>query len=134
MALPVLAPAITRSRQLVAEKSTRAVLRLVPDMNTGEKADRKTFVIFLSMIGGIGLLLLLAINTMLAQDAFELHRLQAQATTLSDQREAVMRQIDLASSPEVLAARAIAQGMVPSQNPRFLTLNSPSLISVAPKR
>jgi hypothetical protein len=133
MALPVLAPTITRSKQLVAGKSSRAVLRLVPDMNTGGKADRKTFAIFLSIIGGIGLLLLLAINTMLAQDAFELHRLQAQATTLSDQREAVMRQIDLASSPEILAARAIAQGMVPSLSPRFLTLNSPSLISAVPK-
>lgn len=131
MALPVLAPAITRSRQIVAGKSSRAVLRLVPDMNTGEKADRKTFVIFLSIVGGIGLLVLLAINTMLAQDAFELHRLQAQATTLSDQREAVMRQIDLASSPEALAARAIAQGMVPSQSPRFLSLNSTSAISAA---
>lgn len=134
MALPVLAPAITRSRQIVAGKSSRAVLRLVPDMNTGEKADRKTFVIFLSIVGGIGLLVLLAINTMLAQDAFELHRLQAQATTLSDQREAVMRQIDLASSPEALAARAIAQGMVPSQSPRFLSLNSTSAISAAPIR
>lgn len=134
MALPVLAPAITRSRQIVAGKSSRAVLRLVPDMNTGGKADRKTFVIFLSIVGGIGLLVLLAINTMLAQDAFELHRLQAQATTLSDQREAVMRQIDLASSPEVLAARAIAQGMVTSQSPRFLSLNSSFLISAVPKR
>ena len=134
MALPVLAPAITRSRQIVAEKSSRAVLRLVPDMNNGEKADRKTFVIFLSIVGGFGLLLLLAINTMLAQDAFELHRLQAQATTLGDQREAVMRQIDLASSPEVLAAHAIAQGMVPSQNPQFLSLNSSPLISTLPKR
>ena len=134
MALPVLAPAITRSRQLVAQKSSRAVLRLVPDMNTGEKADRKTFVIFLSIVGGIGLLVLLAINTMLAQDAFELHRLQAQATTLGDQREAVMRQIDLASSPEVLAARAVALGMMPSQSPRFLSLNSPLVISAVPKR
>jgi len=134
MALPVLAPAITRSRHIVAGKSSRAVLRLVPDMTAGEKADRKTFVIFLSIIGGIGLLVLLAINTMLAQDAFELHRLQAQATTLSDQREAVMRQIDLASSPEVLAARAIAQGMVPSQSPRFLSLNSSFLISAVPTR
>ncbi|HEY3292440.1 MAG TPA: hypothetical protein VGJ85_02270 [Candidatus Nanopelagicaceae bacterium] len=133
MAIPVHAPAITRSRQLVAEKSSQAVLRLVPDIKAGEKADRKTFVIFLSSIGAIGLLLLLAINTMLAQDAFELHRLQAQATTLSDQREAVMRQIDFASSPEELAARATAQGMVPSQSPRFLTLNSSSANPAAPK-
>lgn len=133
MAIPVLAPSITRSRQIVAEKSSQAVLRLVPEPKEREKADRKTFIIFLSIIGGIGLLMLLTINTMLAQDAFELRRLQAQATTLSDQREAVIRQIDLASSPEVLATRAIAEGMVPSQSPRFLSLNSSSLISVAPK-
>ncbi len=133
MAIPVLAPAVTRSRQIVAEKSSRAALRLVPELKERGRADRKTFVIFLSVIGGIGLLLLLTINTMLAQDAFELHRLQAQATTLSDQREAVIRQIDLASSPEELATRAIAEGMVPSQSPRFLSLNSSSLISVAPK-
>lgn len=133
MAIPVLAPTITRSRQLVADKSSRTALRLVPDLNSGEKADRKTFVIFLSIIGAIGLLLLLTINTMLAQDAFELHRLQAQATTLSDQREAVMRQIDVASSPEVLAARATAEGMVPSQSPRFLTLNASPTIVITPK-
>lgn len=133
MAVTVLAPAIHRSRQIVAEKSSRAVLRLVPDLNNGEQADRKSFVIFLSLVGAIGLLLLLAINTMLAQDAFELHRLQAQATSLSDQREAVMRQIANASSPEELAQRATAAGMVPSQSPRFLSL-SPTLISpVAPK-
>ncbi len=131
MAIPVLAPTINRSRQLVADKSSRAVLRLVPDVKAGDKADRKTFVIFLSIIGAIGLLMLLTINTMLAQDAFELHRLQAQATTLSDQREAVMRQIDAASSPEVLAARATAEGMIPSQSPRFLTLNtSPANVKI----
>ena len=133
MAIPVLAPAITRSRQLVAERSSQAVLRLVPEIKAGEKADRKTFVIFLSIIGAIGLLLLLTINTMLAQDAFELQHLQAQATTLSDQREAVMRQIDLVSSPEELAARAVNLGMEPSQNPKFLSLNSSTLKAVAPK-
>lgn len=124
MALTDFAPAITRSRQLVAEKSSRAVLKLVPDLTSGEQADRKSFVIFLSCVGGFGLLLLLTLNTMLAQDAFELHRLQAQATTLSDQREAVMKKIAKASSPEVLARRAIRAGMVPSQSPRFLSLTS----------
>lgn len=124
MAVTFPAPAITRSRELVAKKSSRAVLRLVPDLTSGEQADRKSFVIFLSLVGGIGLFLLLILNTMLAQDAFELHRLQAQATTLSDQREAVMKKIATASSPEVLARRAIAAGMVPSQSPRFLSLVS----------
>lgn len=133
MAIPLQVPAVTRPRQFVAEKSSRAALRLVPDVKTGEKADRKTFVIFLSLIGVVGLLVLLTINTMLAQDAFELHRLQAQAMTLSDQREAVMRQIDFASSPEELAARATAEGMVPSLSPRFLSLNSSPANLATPK-
>jgi hypothetical protein len=134
MAIPVLAPAISRSKQTVVGKSSRAALRLVPDLSSRERADRKTFIIFLSVIGAIGLLVLLAINTLLAQGAFELAHLQTQATILSDQREAVIRQIDQASSPEELAMRAIAAGMVPSQSPRFLTLNVSPVNSVRPKR
>lgn len=134
MAIPVLAPAITRSQQIVSAKSSRDALRLVPDLSSRERADRKVFVIFLSVIGAIGLLGLLAINTMLAQDAFELAHLQTQATALSDQREAVMRQIDQASSPEELATRAAAAGMVASQSPRFLTLITPQPNSVTLKR
>jgi hypothetical protein len=134
MAIPVLAPGNTRTKQFIAGKSSRAVLRLVPELNNGAKADRKTFVIFLSIIGGIGLLVLLTINTLLAQDAFELAHLQTQATTLSDQREAVMHQIDLASSPEELATRATSLGMIPSQSPRFLTLDYSSANSVPAKR
>lgn len=133
MATAVLAPAITRSRQLVADKSSRAVLRLVPELNSGEQADRKSFVLFLSSVGVLGLLLLLTLNTLLAQDAFELRRLQAQATTLSDQREAVMKKIATASSPEILARRAIAAGMVPSQSPRFLSLMPTDVSPIGPK-
>ncbi len=133
MAIPVLAPVNARSKKIVTGKTSRAALRLVPDLSSRERADRKVFVIFLSVIGGIGLLGLLAINTMLAQDAFELAHLQTQATALSDQREAIMRQIDQASSPEELAIRAIAAGMVPSQSPRFLTLNTPQANSVTLK-
>ena len=91
MAVTLLAPRSKSSRQLAAERKPRAVLRLVPDLSRGEKVDRKAFVLFLSLVGVVGLLLLLALNTLLAQDAFELRRLQAQVTTLSDQREAVMK-------------------------------------------
>jgi hypothetical protein len=95
---------------------------MVPDFNNGETADRKSFIVFLSIVGALGLVLLLVINTMLAQDAFELRKLQAQVTTLNDQRDAVMKQIAIASSPEILARRAISAGMIPSQSPRFLSL------------
>lgn len=130
MALTVLAPRPKRTGAAIADRKPKAVLRLVPDLSRGEQVDRKAFVIFLSLVGVVGLLLLLGINTMLAQDAFELRRLQAQATTLSDQREAVMREIAIASSPEDLARRATAAGMVPSLSPRFLSLVSTEVSSV----
>lgn len=122
MAVTLLAPRSKSNRQVIAERKPRVVLRLVPDLSRGEKVDRKAFVLFLSLLGVVGLLLLLALNTLLAQDAFELRRLQAQVTTLSDQREAVMKKIANESSPEVLAQRATSAGMVPAQSPRFLSL------------
>ncbi|MFZ2227027.1 MAG: hypothetical protein WA090_04350 [Candidatus Nanopelagicaceae bacterium] len=133
MAITVLAPRAKETRSAYADREPRIGLRLVPDLAGGEQVDRKAFVIFLSLVGVVGLLLLLTINTLLAQDAFELRRLQAHATTLSDQREAVMRKIAIASSPEVLARRATAAGMLPSLSPRFLSLTPVELSPVGAK-
>ncbi|CAB4656869.1 unannotated protein [freshwater metagenome] len=123
MAITSLAPEVNRAKKSVIEKSSKAVLRLVPDLGTGERADNKAFVTFVSAVGVLGLLLLLGINTLLAQGAFELHRLQTQATTLSDQREAILAQIAKSSSPEQVAANAKKLGMVPSIDPRFLAVD-----------
>jgi len=123
MAITNLAPEIVSPKQSLVEKSSRAVLRLVPDMGIGEKADNKAFITFVSVVGGVGLLLLLGINTLLAQGAFELHRLQVKATTLSDQRDAMLRQIGKASSPDQVAADATKLGMIASVNPRFISVD-----------
>ena len=117
------APAITRSKEIFAEKSSQVVLKLVPDLSDGKQADRKFFAIFVSVVGGIGLMLLLLINTLLAQDAFELTNLKLEAKLVSDEREAIARQIDKISSPEALAKSATALGMKPSENPTFLSLD-----------
>jgi hypothetical protein len=95
----------------------------VPDLSDGKQADRKFFAIFVSVVGGIGLMLLLLINTLLAQDAFELTNLKLEAKLVSDEREAIARQIDKISSPEALANSATALGMKPSENPTFLSLD-----------
>jgi cell division protein FtsL len=70
-------------------------------------------------------MLLLLINTLLAQDAFELTNLKIEAKLVSDEREAIARQIDKLSSPEALAKSATALGMKPSENPTFLYLDKP---------
>jgi|UniRef100_UPI0040494911 hypothetical protein len=126
MALTSLAPAVTRSRKILAEKSTEVALKLVPQPTDGKQADRRFFAVFVSIVGAIGLMFLLLINTLLAQDAFKLSELKAEAKLVSDQREAIAREIDAISSPEALAKKATELGMKPSKVPNFLDL-TPSL-------
>jgi hypothetical protein len=124
MALTSLAPAVTRSKKILAEKSTEVALKLVPEPTAGKQADRRFFAVFVSIVGTLGLLLLLFINTLLAQDAFKLSELKAEAKLVSDQREAIAREIDAISSPEALAQKATELGMKPSKVPNFLELRS----------
>ena len=119
------APAITRSKEILAEKSSQVVLKLVPDVSEGKQANRKFFARFVTVVGVIGLMFLLLINTLLAQDAFELTNLKLEAKLVSDQREAIAREMDKISSPEALAKAATELGMKPSENPTFLSLDKP---------
>jgi cell division protein FtsB len=125
MAMTAFAPAITRSKEIFAEKSSQVVLKLVPDISSGKQADRKFFAKFVTVVGVIGLMFLLLINTLLAQDAFELTSLKLEAKLVSDEREAIARQMDKLSSPDALAKAATELGMKPSENPTFLSLDKP---------
>lgn len=128
MAITALAPAISRSKQKVIERSSEVALRLVPKIDTDKRADQKVFILFLTGIGIMGLVSLLFINTLLAQDAFKLSKLQLESRLLTDQREAYIRQLDRISSPMSLAAAATKMGMKPSGTPEFIKLDE----SVAP--
>ena len=124
MALTSLAPAVGRSRKILTEKTAEVALKLVPEPSVGKQADRRFFAVFVSIVGVLGLLLLLLVNTLLAQDAFKLSELKAEAKLVSDQREAIAREIDAISSPEALAKKAAELGMKPSKVPNFLDLNA----------
>lgn len=124
MAITALAPVISRSKQKVIERSSEVALRLVPKIDINKRADQKVFILFLTGIGALGLVALLFINTLLAQDAFKLSKLQLESRLLTDQREAYIRQLDRISSPIALAAAATEMGMKPSENPQFLNLNA----------
>jgi hypothetical protein len=125
MAMTAFAPAITRSKEIFAKKSSQVVLKLVPDLSSGKQADRKFFAKFVTVVGVIGLMFLLLINTLLAQDAFELTSLKLEAKLVSDEREAIARQMDKISSPDALAKAATELGMKPSETPTFLPLDKP---------
>jgi len=111
-------------RQKLAAKSAEVFLKLVPNVSEGAQATHRFFAIFLSTVAGFGFLILLAINILLAQDAFTLSELKAEAKVVADQREAINRQIESVSSPAALAAQAEALGMRPSQSPVFLNLDA----------
>jgi hypothetical protein len=124
MAMTALAPAINRSKKILAQKSSQVVLKIVPDMSDGKQADRKFFAIFVSSVGVAGLMFLLFINTLNVQDAFKITNLKVEAKMVSDQREAIAREIDRQASPEALAQSATALGMRPSESPTFLDVNA----------
>jgi len=124
MAICELAPALKISRKIVREQANKAVLRLVPDIKQGAVAADRTFGIFLGAIFTAGLLALLVINTALAQDAFILKDLKQQAQVLTDQREAILREVARKSSPDQLSQSAAQLGMVASTNPRFLDMSA----------
>jgi hypothetical protein len=124
MAIFELAPALEISRKIVREQANKAVLRLVTDIKEGAVAPDRTFGIFLGTIFTVGLLALLVINTALAQDAFVLKDLKQQAQVLTDQREAILREVAQKSSPDRLAESAANLGMVASTNPRFLDMSA----------
>ena len=124
MAIFELAPAIEISRKIVLEKTNKVVLRLVSEIKSGEVAAQRTFAIFIATIFTAGLLTLLVVNTALAKDAFLLKQLKQEAQSLTDQREAILRQVAQRSSPEKLAEQASELGMIASTNPKFLDMSA----------
>lgn len=115
------------ARERVLTQSSRAFLKIVPETPQAVQETRRFFATFLTVIAAIGFLALLAINTLLAQDAFVLSELKSEAKMIADQREAISREMELYSSPQALANQARLLGMSPSANPTFLDV-SPKML------
>ena len=107
----------------------RTVLRLVPQYRT--TAARAPFVVLVVGLLVAGLLGLLVLNTVLAQDSFRLHALQAQAKDLTMREQALQRSVDGMQAPAELARRAEEQGMVPGGPPVFLHLPDGAVLGAA---
>lgn len=114
------ARALPRVPQKAAPKGP-TYLRLVAARRSS--AAKTPFVVMVVLILLTGLLGLLALNTVLAQDAFALHSLQVSSRVLADREQALQRQVADLQSPQSLAARATRQGMVPGGWPAFLRLS-----------
>jgi hypothetical protein len=128
MAIADFVPALTRSGQLFISKSNRAALRIVPEKEDEAKARTQVFYLGMTSILVVGLVLTLAIQTLLVKDAFALNALQRQAIALSDQRDALENQLADVADPSRLAIAAGKLGMKPGLNPTFIDL-VPSAVS-----
>jgi outer membrane biosynthesis protein TonB len=94
-------------------------LRAVPA--PAYRPSRAPFVgLVVSLLAG-GLLAVLMLNTMLAQDAFVLYELNKRTATLAAQEQALRQDLTAQEAPQVLAERAKSIGMVKSESPVFLT-------------
>ena len=123
MALPLSTP-ITRSRVTLVEKSSRAILKLVPELRpvAGQRASDRIFYGVIGAILVVGLLGLLGINILLGSDAVRIKNLKLEVIQLAEEREAALREISRISDPENLARRATALGMVENNNINFILI------------
>jgi hypothetical protein len=87
-------------------------------------------VLFVSLLLA-GLAGVLALNTAMARDSFEVGRLEARAAELSDTREALALDVNARSAPQHLAERARALGMVPADSAAFVDLEQGKVLGVA---
>ncbi|MCT9084094.1 hypothetical protein, partial [Streptomyces fulvoviolaceus] len=94
--------------------------RLFPGTAGPGQAARTPFVLLVVLLLGGGLIGLLVLNSALSEGSFKLDDLQKGTKNLTDEEQALQRDVDAYSAPEALQRRARELGMVPGGDPAFL--------------
>ncbi|WP_371615481.1 hypothetical protein [Streptomyces sp. NBC_00454] len=84
------------------------------------QAARTPFVLLVVALLGGGLISLLLLNSALNQGSFQLSKLKKETTTLTDEEQALQRDVDGYSAPDALQRRAHELGLVPGGSPVFI--------------
>ncbi|MFI5755314.1 cell division protein FtsL [Streptomyces sp. NPDC051569] len=92
--------------------------RLMPSGSSS--AARTPFVLLVVLLLGGGLITLLLLNSSLNEGSFRLSELKKRTTDLTDEQQALQRDVDDHSAPDALERRARRLGMVPGGSPAFL--------------
>ncbi len=101
--------------------SARPGLRVLPGGRSS--APRAPFVVLVLLVLGAGLVGLLLLNTNLQQSSFELRDLEHETRLLRDRHAELSQLVAKQASPEMLAERADALGMVPADERQYLVLD-----------
>ena len=109
--------------------------RLVVLAGRKGKPSLLPFVAVLLVLGLLGMLALLLLNTELNKGAFTIKQQKATATKLTQEAEQIQQSLASLDGPGALASEASKLGMVPNGNPAFLAPNGSVLgsPSAAPK-
>jgi outer membrane biosynthesis protein TonB len=108
----------------------RPSLRVVTPVPS--RAPRAPFVLFSMLLVGLGLVGLLVLNTVVAQDAFTLHDLDRNAASLAEREQRLRQEVAALEAPAAVADRAHKLGLVPAGDPVFLTADGRVLGNPAP--
>ncbi|MEU3915548.1 hypothetical protein [Streptomyces sp. NPDC029721] len=84
------------------------------------QAAKMPFVLLVVALLAGGLISLLLLNSALNQGSFQLSRLKKETTALTDEQQALQRDVDGYSAPDALQRRARELGLVPGGSPVFL--------------
>jgi hypothetical protein len=82
------------------------------------------FAVVVTIVLALGLIVMLLINTSVAQTAFVVSELQSKQRELARTEASLTQAIAAVAAPPVLESRARALGMVPATRPVFLTVPS----------
>lgn len=94
--------------------ATTARPRLVVVPTRRSSAGRLPFLILVGAVLVVGLVAVLLLHMLAAQDAFRANDLQQRLSILTDQEQQVASAVEADSSPQALRTRAAALGMVPA--------------------
>ena len=92
------------------------------------RPKRAPFVLLSLVVVALGLLGLLVLNTVLAEDAFRRHELERESAHLREREQELARDVAALEAPERLAARAAELGLVPAGAPAFLRLSDGAVL------
>ncbi|MFB7468347.1 hypothetical protein ACFCZ1_33535 [Streptomyces sp. NPDC056224] len=87
---------------------------------SGGQAARMPFVLLVVALLAGGLISLLLLNSALNEGSFQLSKLKKETTALTDEEQALQRDVDGYSAPDALQRRAQELGLVPGGSPVFI--------------
>ncbi|TDU78668.1 hypothetical protein [Streptomyces sp. KS 21] len=86
---------------------------------SGQAALTPFVLLVVALLAG-GLISLLLLNSALNQGSFQLSKLKKETTALTDEEQALQRDVDGYSAPDALQRRAHELGLVPGGSPVFI--------------